>query len=201
MAVGDVIVSDNPSNGDHPAVNSTVDPAVNIVANVASVNLNSNGVNSMVDTSNGLPTSQSSAVIIPSQSSVQNASDIVYSDISRGRGRVPSHAFVSQYTPVYYSAQLLMPMPQSYHQLPPSMPFPQQHLSSHVVYGTQSPPVFSSTLSSSMGPSISSSPQAHIVVQEIVVDNTWTHGVPVPLPSPCQQQISASSSQIHASSS
>ncbi|KAK8997632.1 hypothetical protein V6N11_012181 [Hibiscus sabdariffa] len=100
MVVGDTIVSDNPSNGDHPAVNSTVGPTVNIASNVASVNLNSNGVNSTVNTSNGLPTS-------------------------------------------------------------------------HVVYGTQSPPVFSQTLPYSVGSSIPSSPQAHIAVPETVADNTW----------------------------
>ncbi|KAK9045617.1 hypothetical protein V6N11_051526 [Hibiscus sabdariffa] len=65
MIVGDAIVSDNPSNSDHLAVNSVVDPTVNIAANVASVNLNSNGVNSMVDTPNGLPTSY----VVPASSS------------------------------------------------------------------------------------------------------------------------------------
>ncbi|KAK9002772.1 hypothetical protein V6N11_060352 [Hibiscus sabdariffa] len=156
MAIGDTIASDNPS-----VVNPTVDPAVHVV----SKNPNSNGGNSTVDTSNVVPPH-----VLPASSSQSS----LYTKVGAEVGIHLDLSVSCVYTPVYYSAQPLMPFSQSYPQLAPSVSFPQQHVSSPGVFGIQSySPVLSPTLPSPMGSSVSSSPQAHIAMPETVADNTW----------------------------
>ncbi|KAK8983800.1 hypothetical protein V6N11_009584 [Hibiscus sabdariffa] len=135
MAVGDTMVSDNPSgnptdnvvsgnpspNGVNPTVNgvnSAVDPAVHVVSG----NPSSNGVNPTV---NGVNFAVDPAVHVVSPSSSQSC------------------LCSSKLFSIYYPTQPLVPLSQTYHQLAPSISVSQQHAShvSPMMVGIQSSPV------------------------------------------------------------